>query len=621
MFTTNLSKIKESIRWRYRSLFNQALYGLAGWHRNRATHPAYIAVTGSVGKTTAKELIAHILAHQLGAGTKTLESWNYPEDLALILLRTRNSHAYCVAELSAHAGPGGLDLPLKLMKPNVGVVTAIGSDHHSAFGNLDAIAAEKFKVIRSLPHDGIAVLNSDDPYVIAMGAQFKGKTVTFGTSENAMVRANSICSAWPERLSLTVTWNEESLPLQTQLYGTLWVPSILAALATGLALGVPLATAVDALANAQSLDGRMTPVEIDGITFLLDDWKAALLSIDPAFEVIRTANAARKVIVVGSISDYPGSDRRYAQIAKAALAIADCVVFVGPFASLALRAKRNSSDNLYSFETTLDAHNFLQRFLKRGDLVLLKGNIRTDHLRRVFLARTMDVKCWRMDCHRANFCDACELIQVPSGTVTPLVQAADADTASTKLAASKAVTIVVGLGNPQARFVNTPHNVGYRAVEAMANVMSQYWSAEGDLALVARGEIENQQIYLVKPLCAMNESGPAIAQLSDRIGFHINQCIVVHDDLELALGTVRARERGSDGGHKGVKSILQTFQTDQIRRIKIGVGKPPDGTTVMDHVVTTFRETDLPKIETATKVVADRILELIRKQQREAVIS
>lgn len=537
-----------------------------------------------------------------------------------MVLSTRKSDAFCVAEISGH-GPGAVDLPVALIRPTVAVVTNIGSDHFSAYKNRDAIAAEKCKLVRSLPIDGVAILNADDSRVLAMQALCAGRTVTFGLATESMLRGTSIQSIWPDRLSLIATWNGESAHVKTQLCGTHWAPSVLAALATGAALGVPLGVAAEAVSSVEPFEGRMAPLTMDGITFIRDDWKAPLSTIEPAFQFMRQARAKRKIVVIGTISDYQGdSTRKYVEIAQSALEFADSVFFVGPRASAALRVKRAAKAELRAFASLRDASTFLSTYLIPGDLVLLKGSHKADHIQRLIVALSTDVQCWRSDCGRMQSCDTCELLHVPSGpnaaedvfTSLPI----DADpipVGANLLVANSPMAIVIGLGNPEAGHFNTPHNVGYEAVNILAKRMAQDWVTESDLAKVVRGELNGVPVLLVKPIIPMNDIGPVLVRLARKLAFEAYQCILVHDDLALPLGAVRARIRGSDGGHGGVRSILQAFQDDKFRRVKIGVGQPREGQSVVDYVLAPFPADQLAAVTAANQTAADRIVELIRQ--------
>jgi UDP-N-acetylmuramyl pentapeptide synthase len=240
--------------------------------------------------------------------------------------------------------------------------------------------------------------------------------ITFGLGEAADVRASDVRGAWPERLSFTVHHAGTSLAVRTRLCGAHWTSCALAALAVGVAAGIPLADAARALESAESWPGRMSPHESPGgITFLRDDWKAPLWSVGASLAFLREARAARKIAVLGTFSDFAGSTEKYPRVAREALDVADHVVFVGGNAHRALRARNHPrGDRLRAFATAYEAHRYLGGLLEPGDLVLLKGSVEADHLGRLALARTRQVACWRSDCGRRQLCETCPLLRVPS---------------------------------------------------------------------------------------------------------------------------------------------------------------------------------------------------------------
>jgi aminoacyl-tRNA hydrolase len=457
-----------------------------------------------------------------------------------------------------------------------------------------------------------------------MRSKCAGRVITYGLAPEAMLRAENIRSPWPERLSFTVVYGGEAWPVQTRLCGTHWVPSVLAALAVGVAMGVPLPAAVTAVGAVEPFKGRMSPVSHDdGVTFIRDDWKASLSTIAPALHFMKEAQARRKIVILGTISDYLGSTRIYASVTRQALAVADHVIFVGPSASKSMRAKRDAQDDaLRAFGTVKDASAYLGHFLQPGDLVLLKGSNTADHLVRLPLARTTGVECWRAQCGRLDFCDACPLLHVPAAvgpgaSVAGPAQAGAAGALSgiEAAASSGAAQVVVGLGNPGERYEKTPHNVGQRVLDRLAATLGSDWTRE-EQALVARAEWQGATLYLVKPLSKVNASGEVLARLTQHLGFGPAECILVYDDIDLPLGAVRVRMRGSDGGHKGVRSIIQAFQTDMLRRVKIGVGRPAQRKQAGDHVLTAFSPEELPGIEQACAEAAEQALKLLTPAKR-----
>jgi UDP-N-acetylmuramyl pentapeptide synthase len=397
-------------------VYRGPVIALAAVRRRGLAGVSFVAVTGSCGKTTTKDLIAAACATRLRGG-KSHDSTNNVYNAARTILRLPRGSRFCVQEISA-AGPGQIERALALLLPRIGVVTNVGGDHWAAFRSLEATAAEKGKLVAALPADGVAVLNADDPHVLAMASRCAGSVLTYGLSPDAMLRGGEVRSAWPERLSLSVTHGGDSLRVETQLCGVHWASSVLAALAAGLALGVPLADGARGIAGVEPWLGRMSPMETeDGVTFLRDDWKAPYWSIPAALEVLRTARAQRKIVVLGTLSDYPGNaGRKYAALARQALEAADHVVFVGRLSGSALRAGKDREDaSIAAFPRMREAATHLREFLRTGDLVLLKGSHRADHLARVALAQRHDVACWIERCDRQIFCDRCVRLTTPAG--------------------------------------------------------------------------------------------------------------------------------------------------------------------------------------------------------------
>lgn len=159
--------------------------------------------------------------------------------------------------------------------------------------------------------------------------------------------------------------------------------------------------------------------------------------------------------------------------------------------------------------------------------------------------------------------------------------------------------IIAGLGNPGDEYANTKHNVGFMLVDALAGKFSfEKWRTKQD-SLIAEGRIGNEKVILVKPLTYMNESGRAIGPLLSWYKLSASDLIVVHDDMDIPAGTVRIRPKGSAGGHNGMKSVLYHVQDEKFARVRIGIGRPPQGWSVVKHVLSKFSSDDFEKITEA----------------------
>jgi peptidyl-tRNA hydrolase, PTH1 family len=177
------------------------------------------------------------------------------------------------------------------------------------------------------------------------------------------------------------------------------------------------------------------------------------------------------------------------------------------------------------------------------------------------------------------------------------------------------MTVVAGLGNPGPRYQGTRHNVGQRVLEHLAPTLRATWRDEG-WARVARGRWRDETVHLVKPQSFMNVTGASIATALRRLRADPTDLIVVYDDIDLPLGTVRMRMKGSHGGHNGMRSVIEALGTDEIRRVKIGIGRPECRADVADHVLDRFQPEELTVIEDAVTLAADRVLHLVTQATR-----
>jgi PTH1 family peptidyl-tRNA hydrolase len=157
--------------------------------------------------------------------------------------------------------------------------------------------------------------------------------------------------------------------------------------------------------------------------------------------------------------------------------------------------------------------------------------------------------------------------------------------------------------------------VGQRVVDALARTFHRPWRREGR-AMVARAQWRGDPLCLVTPLTFMNVSGPAVGAALRALGSDPADLILVYDDLDLPLGTVRVRMKGSHGGHHGVQSVIEALGTSDIRRVKVGIGRPEARADVPDHVLSVFDAEELAAVETAVATACDRVLALLHTSER-----
>jgi len=414
-FNSMLDWVRHGGDERTRALYRRPVIEAARLWRHVLARTCFIGVTGSAGKTTTKDLLHAALALRFRCA-KNSDSQNVLYPIARTLLTVGPRLQFCVQEVGA-SEVGRFDAMLALLKPQVGVVTNVGTDHYKSFRGREGVAAEKRKLIACLPADGLAVLNADDDLVAAMAANCRARVVTYGLQKQADFRGEIVTDRWPERLALRIHHDGNIVLAQTQLLGAHHAGNVLAAIATACSLGVPLGEAALAMNGYEALLGRMSVHETTrGVTFIRDDLKAPQWSLEKAWQFMAQAHADRKLIVLGTISDYPGaSSARYRREAQAAMAAVDHLLMVGPHASaLARKLNTAGTQKLLAFETVRDASSWLNEFAQAGDLVLLKGSNSADHLARMALAMDRDVRCWRHRCGWEKFCDRCRLLGEPA---------------------------------------------------------------------------------------------------------------------------------------------------------------------------------------------------------------
>ena len=378
--------------------------------RRALPRTTFIAVTGSLGKTTAKEC----LAAALESVAPTVRSRGNQNNGALLwrnLLRVRPWHRFAVLEIGVDR-PGTMAAAAAIIRPSVVVVLNVSRTHCDHFRDLEEHAAEKEVLLRALPPDGIAVVNDDDGRVASMATRARCRVVRFGSSASADVRVEGAEARWPDRLALAVvTAAGERAEVRTRLVGEHWLGSVAGALATAWALGVPPATAAVALQGVEPVAGRLRPVRVpSGAVILRDDYNGSVDTALAAFEVLRTARAERRVLVLTDISDLEGHvPHRRRLVADAAARAADALVLVGEFADFGRRRAISAgmkAEAAHAFASLEEAASFLASELREGDVVLLKGRT-TDHAGRLALAQLGPIGCWVSHCTPRRWCDSC----------------------------------------------------------------------------------------------------------------------------------------------------------------------------------------------------------------------
>ena len=173
------------------------------------------------------------------------------------------------------------------------------------------------------------------------------------------------------------------------------------------------------------------------------------------------------------------------------------------------------------------------------------------------------------------------------------------------------VRLIVGLGNPGPAYAGTRHNLGFVVCDRLASQGTGRWRTARYRAEVWTGQLDGLAVALLKPQTFVNESGPAVQAALRTFGLDPSGLIVVHDDLDLAFPRIRVRPGGGSGGHNGMRSIIRTLGTDEVARVKIGLGRPPEGVDPADYVLGRFLPAEQSEANAAVERAADAVQTLL----------
>ncbi|MFC5908360.1 UDP-N-acetylmuramoyl-tripeptide--D-alanyl-D-alanine ligase [Streptacidiphilus monticola] len=286
----------------------EALAALAHEVTSRLTATTVVGLTGSVGKTSTKDLLAQVLGRH-GGTVYTEGSFNNELGFPITALKVRQDTDFLVLEMGAR-GKGHIASLCAITPPRVGLVLNVGSAHVGEFGSREGTAQAKGELVESLPESGTAVLNADDPLVRGMAARTKAKVLYFGESEQADVRAADVVLDASGRPSFTLVTPAGSAPVALQLYGEHHVSNALAAAAVALACGMDTEAIASALSGAGSLSKwRMEVTDRpDGVTVINDAYNASPESMRAALRALvaiagRGPEARRTWAVLGEMRE------------------------------------------------------------------------------------------------------------------------------------------------------------------------------------------------------------------------------------------------------------------------------------------------------------------------------
>jgi PTH1 family peptidyl-tRNA hydrolase len=157
----------------------------------------------------------------------------------------------------------------------------------------------------------------------------------------------------------------------------------------------------------------------------------------------------------------------------------------------------------------------------------------------------------------------------------------------------KSIRLIVGLGNPGSIYEKTRHNAGFMVIDDIATAFAISLNRQRFDTLYGRGSIKGIEVILAKPMDFMNNSGPPAKRLADYFRIKSEDLLVIHDDIDLALGRLKIKDKGGHAGHKGIKSLMKAFDEGDFTRLRIGVGRCEEESSVTDHVLGNFRSEEI----------------------------
>lgn len=358
---------------------------LLGAAARRLWSKPLLAVTGSAGKTTTKEILAHILSTRFRV-MKSSGNLNNHIGLPLQLLKLEAEHDLAVVEMGMnHAGE--IRALGELAHHDLAVVTTVAPVHLEFFESLKDIARAKYEIIETLHPGGVAVLNADDDYVCQFGRDFKGKVVRFGIKRSADVSAQKIKLNGAEGSTFELVVGSVGEPVTFPLVGEHNIYNALAAAAAAMERGISPSQAAAALSSVAPPDKRGQVLNLHGATIINDSYNSNPRALQAMIDTLASMKAERRILVVGEMLELgPTSEALHRECGKrAAEKKIDMVIGVRGMARAVAEAACGSGTQAQFVETPEQAGEWLARNLRPGDAVLLKAS------RDVKLERALDV--------------------------------------------------------------------------------------------------------------------------------------------------------------------------------------------------------------------------------------
>ena len=363
-----------------------ALQSAAAWALNQWGGEV-IGVTGSAGKTSTKDVIAAMLSASMSVG-KTIGNLNNHVGVPLSILRLPSQARVAVLEMGMnHAGE--IRELCAIARPRIGVVTNVGYAHMWAFDSIEGVAAAKRELIESLPPDGFAVLNADDPLVSRFREVHRGRSITFGINCDADIRARHV-----QLTDRGMIFTVGDVPFESALVGRHSVLNILAGLAVASIYGIRPAELIGVARDLAAPPMRGQRLDHDGVVILNDCYNSSPDAARAMIDVLRDTPAKRRIAVLGEMLELGRwSESLHRDVGRYAAAnVIDVILGISGDAGQLVEAAKEAgmaADAALFFADAPAAGDYLRRIARSGDVILFKGSRGThvEHALESFVAR------------------------------------------------------------------------------------------------------------------------------------------------------------------------------------------------------------------------------------------
>jgi len=347
-----------------------ALQKFAFWYRNQFELPV-IAVTGSSGKTTTKDMISAVLGKRYQV-FKTLGNLNSQLGVSEGLFSLAQDHNIAVIELGMTQA-GELDRLAKLVRPSVGVITNVGAAHIEYFDSIEGIARAKGEILDHLPPDGSAILNADDPLVMAESGRSKAQLITFGRSRDADIR---LIASETETSGSSFSLSDGS-QFRINLMGEHQIMNALVAVTAGRLFGIDDESIACALEEMTPTTMRMEIKEIGRVRLINDTYNANPSSMEAALKAL-ALNCGRKLAILGDMLELGDhSVKAHREIGKQAAGVVNLIITVGEHAreiADAALVEGMSATQVFACSSNDEAISTALERIRDGDMILVKGS-------------------------------------------------------------------------------------------------------------------------------------------------------------------------------------------------------------------------------------------------------